>query len=109
MHSTTIRFIVLSVIALVVFSAPISAQNQPYPFPEYRSQFAPSRPSRPDRQKLRGFRPTKSRIRFPNQYLVVLNDDRVRAGSASEELLRKCEEPARKHARKSTVSSGRPV
>src|SRR5205807_4388237 len=87
------------------FSVPISAQNQQYPFPGYPSQFAPSRTSRPrppeaPRLQTKFNKITKS---APNRYLVVPNDDAVPAGNTPEELLRKCGEPARKHALKSTA------
>ena len=108
MRSITIVFVVLSVLALVVFSVPISAQNQQYPFPGYPSQFASSRTSRPRPTEGPRLQTKFNKIRnsVPNQYLVVLNDDSVPAGNTPEEL-RKGEEPARKHALKSTASSGR--
>src|SRR5947208_2568652 len=109
MRSTTIFFIVLSVLALVVLSVPISAQNQQYPFPGYPSQFAPSSTSRPRPPEAPRLQTKFNKIRnsVPSQYLVVLNEDAVPAGNTPEELLRKCEEPTRKHALKSTASSGR--
>ena len=109
MRSVTIFFMVLSVLALVVVSEPISAQNQQYPFPGYPPQFASLRTSRPRSKEGPGLRTKFNKIRnsVPNQYLVVLNDDAVPAGNTPEELLRKCEEPARKRALKSTASSGR--
>ena len=80
-------FVALSVLALAVFSIPMLAQNQTYPFPGYPPQFAPSRTARPV--------PTpfpRSASKFhkvdhavPNQYIVVLNDDAVPQGSTGAE------------------------
>ena len=80
-------FVALSVLALAVFSIPMLAQNQTYPFPGYPPEFAPSRTSRPV--------PTpfpRSASKFhkvdravPNQYIVVLNDDAVPQGSTGAE------------------------
>jgi len=109
MRNITIFFIVLSVLALVVFAVPISAQNQQHPFPGYPSQFAPSRTSRPRPLEAPRLQTKFNKITnsVPNQYPVVLNDDAVPVGNSPEELIRKCEEPAGKHALKSTASSGR--
>jgi len=109
MRSITMFFLVLSVLALVVFSVPISAQNHQYPFPGYSSQLAPSRTSLPRPPEAPRLQTKFNKIRnsVPNQYLVVLDDGAVPAGNTPEELVRKCEEPARKHALKSTASSGR--
>src|SRR5690349_7168680 len=98
MRSITIFFIVLSVLALIVFSVHTSAQNQQYPFPGSPSLFAPSRTSRrrpPEAPRLQT-KFNKITNSAPNRYLVVLNDDAVPAGNTPEEPLRKCEEPARK-------------
>ena len=80
-------FVALSVLALAVFSIPMLAQNQTYPFPGYPPEFAPSRTSRPV--------PTpfpRSASKFhkvdhavTNQYIVVLNDDAVPQGSTGAE------------------------
>src|SRR5438105_4618255 len=109
MRSITIFFMVLSVLALVVFSVPESAQNQQCPFPGYPSQFAPSRTSRPRPPEAPRLQTKFNKITTsaPNRHLVVLNDGAVPAGKTPEEPLRKCEEPARNHALKSTASSGR--
>src|SRR5205823_3594246 len=79
MRSITIFFIVLSVLALVVFSVPISAQNQQYPFPGYPSQFAPSRTSLSRPPSASGLQTNFNKITnsVPNQDHLVLNDEAV--------------------------------
>src|SRR5205085_12271001 len=79
MRSLTIFFIVLSVLALVVFSVPISAQNQQYPFPGYPSQFAPSRTSRPRPPEAPRLQTKFNKITnsVPNQDHLVLKDEAV--------------------------------
>src|SRR5437016_6600879 len=80
MKSVSKIFVGLSVLALAVFSIPMLAQNQTYPFPGYPPQFAPSRTSRP-RPPTSPLAPpakfNKLENAVPNQYIVVLNDDAV--------------------------------
>jgi len=89
MRSITICLVVLGVLAFAVFSIPMSAQNQQYPFPGYPPEFSPLRTSRP-----RPPEPPKLQTKFnkitnsvANQYIVVLNDAAVPAANTPAELL----------------------
>src|SRR5437660_12210795 len=78
MRKVTIFLLVLGVLALAVFSMPMSAQNQAYPFPGYPPEFAPSRTSRPPAPAPPRVPPNKfnrASKPVPGEYIVALNDD----------------------------------
>ena len=80
MKSVSKIFLFVSVLALAVFSIPMLAQNQTYPFPGYPPEFAPSRTVRtlpPAPPIVPPAKFTKLENAVPNQYIVVLKDDAV--------------------------------
>jgi subtilisin family serine protease len=81
----------LSIVALTLFAAPMSGQNQQYPFPGYPPEFSPLRTSRPRRQNRP--KPTTKFIRaendgIANQYLVTLDDKAVPQAVSRKQLRR---------------------
>jgi subtilisin family serine protease len=87
MKSVSKIFVFVSALALAVFSIPMLAQNQTYPFPGYPPQFAPSRTSRP-RPVQRSLTPATKFLKVqnpvPNKYIVVLNDDVVSSNGPTD-------------------------
>ncbi len=87
MKSVSKIFLFVSGLALAVFSIPMLAQNQTYPFPGYPPQFAPSRTSRPrpvQRSLVPATKFLKVQSPVPNKYIVVLNDDVVSSNGPTD-------------------------
>lgn len=92
MKRITAFFVLLSMVGLTLFPAPMLGQNQEYPFPGYPPEFAPSRtvripPPAAPREPQAKF--TKLKNSAPNRYIVVLQDDAVsKRGTATERRAR---------------------
>lgn len=83
MRTIKIFLVTLGVLALTVFTMPMSAQNPQYPSPDYPfpgfpQEFSPlrtGRPGKPQRSLIPATKFIKTKDAIPNRYIVVLNDN----------------------------------